>query len=463
MKAPWRYWQLVRLTMQGKRQVDEVFACRDCLDGQFPEADAADAVVQRRLMALMVEPLPSAEGCLRCYISHEIDRACKDLFVRFGKAAGIPYLEELLTLVLLDSDPLRQRPTTPSLADDPTPAGKVLRTFDPDKAQLNTWTKRVVISDRALSHYLQDHGVYLDSDWSLLNGLSAKKLRRLLSEEARVDEAVLQRAEAILQSYQEVYRRDRVASRSENRLASRAETANRSRCEPPTPKQLERMVAYLQQQGISDLTAEVLLAQLEQWARLMRRSRHPSTVSIDTPETQQLIDTVESDAPTPEEQEAAANQQAFLQSYRDALLKAMDGAIAQTLSHRVATLSQRKPAKDGAFLEGLHRFFCRGESMGAIAPHIGLTAQYQVTRLLNIKALRADIRREMQHTLRQRIGELAQQYVEASDLDDALDAALDAELERLFSEAEAESFNAYSDQQSLLSQRLCDYLAHRSD
>lgn len=459
MKAPWRYWQLVRLTMQGRRQVDEVAACRLCLETQFAEIEGErsppDSSVQRHLLALMAEPSRPAEGCLRCYISQAIDRTCKDLFIRFGTTAGISQVEELLMLVLLDSDPLRQRPTTPALADDPTPAGKVLRTFDPDKAQLNTWTKRVVISDRSLNAYLQEHGVYLDSDWSLLNGLSAKKLRRLLSDASDVGEEVLQRAAVMLQSYQRVYRSDRVASR--------AESPNRSRCEPPTAAQLERMVAYLQKQGIKDISADALLAQLEQWAQLTRRSRRPPTVSIDTPETQQLIDTVESDTPSLEEQEAAANQQAFLQQYREALLKAMDAAIAQVLSQRVTQLSQRKPAKDGAFLEGLHRFFCQGESMGAIAPHIGLSAQYQVTRLLNIKALRADIRREMQHTLRQRIGAIAQQYIEATELDDTLDAALDAELERLFSEAEAESFNAYSDSQSLLSQRLCAYLAHRSD
>ena len=160
MKTPWRYWQLVRLSMQGHRQVDDLPICRDRLTAQFPTLDdVKDIAVQRWLFEQMhqtSETAQSAEGCLRCFISHAIDLTCQDLYSRFRSQLGFAQREEMLALVLLDVDPLRRRPITPSLADDPTPAGKILRSFDPDKAQLSTWTKRLILSDRTLNGYLQD-------------------------------------------------------------------------------------------------------------------------------------------------------------------------------------------------------------------------------------------------------------------------------------------------------------------
>ncbi|MGB3517846.1 MAG: hypothetical protein WBA43_15430 [Elainellaceae cyanobacterium] len=80
MKAPERYWQLLRLTMQGQRRVEELPPCRHCLEtqclGREANAVPSDAVVQRQLQTLMqtAEEMVSvlAEGCLRCYISYEI-------------------------------------------------------------------------------------------------------------------------------------------------------------------------------------------------------------------------------------------------------------------------------------------------------------------------------------------------------------------------------------------------------
>ena len=539
MKNPWRYWRFVRLTMKGTRQVEEVPLCRACLDEHFPGYDETappDAVVQRQLLTWAQAALPSteflagssvgsskasrptfsdpslqpspneslqpssstsfqspepsvslarlAEGCLRCVISQEIDRTCKDLLARFGRNAGLSRLEDLLLFVLTDADPLRQRPNTPLLHQDPTLAGKVLRTFNPDKAQLNTWTKRLVLSDRGLNLFFQEHGVYFDSDWSLLNSLTASRLCQLLTATYAPTPEQLHQAVAILQSYQAVYRRDRLASRTENRLASRTEnrfadrskaaglptsstSSNRTRCEPPTPDQLVRMVEHLRTNGVLAVDADSILAQLDQWAELIRQARRPATVSLDVPGNETLVDRDLSDPSLSlEDQEWEVHQRAFLQKYRDALRMALDGAIAQTLSHRAARLAKRTPSQAAAFLEGLHRFHCGGESMGAIAPHIGLSEQYQVTRLLSIKQLRADIRRQTLLTLKECIGDLAQEYVEANRLqrlDANLEAILDGQLDPIFAAAEAESFTAQPSSRSLLTQRLCDYLTHPTD
>jgi hypothetical protein len=460
MKAPQRYWQLVRLTLQGQRRIDDLPPCRDCIHSHYPDLSdpPSDLTVQRHLLDLMRQEADlwagPAEGCLRCYISYEIDRTCREIWHRF-QSAGLPKLEDMLALVLMDTDPLRQRPTTPPLAMDQTPTGQILRSFNPDKAQLNTWTKRLVISDRYLADYLQSYGIYFDSDWHLLNTLTESRLRQLLTQQG-TPAAALQRAIAILHSYQAVYRRDR--------LVERAQHPQRRRCEPPTADQLGRMVAQLQAPGPdgvigwADATAAEMLTELTDLAQMVRRSRRPPLVSLDSLGQQDWNHSTDD--------EIEADMDAFLQHYRQVLIDCLDTAIAQTLDHRIAVLNQRPISPRAAeFLDGLHRSVCGRESMGAIAPTLGLTAQYQVTRLLNLKALRADIRRILQQHLRQRIGQLAQDYVEVETWDNALSATLDraveTELDRIIGAAERESFHTHDTPRSLLSQRLCHHLTQR--
>ncbi|MGK7887860.1 MAG: hypothetical protein AB4042_00900 [Leptolyngbyaceae cyanobacterium] len=466
MKTPWRYWRWVRLTLDGQRQVQELQSCHDWLQTQGLESDAgvvSDRSIQQRLMAILPSAPQPAEGCLRCFISHAIDRTCQDLFTRFGRKAGLANVEELLVFVLTDVDPLRQRPTTPTLEQDPSCAGKVLRCFKAEKAQLTTWTKRMVMSDRPLNQYLQEHGVYLDSDWSLLNSLSESKLRRLLTESLKASEADLDRAVTLLEGYRSVYRRDRLLARAQKGDGGNG-AVNRSRCEAPTSDQLVRIVEFLQDKGIDDLDPEAVLAELEAWAQMIRQKRCPPTVSLEEPRLQRAIATVASDeADQRADQEDEAQQQQFLQDYRKVLLDTLDEAIAQVLEQRIAHLAQSNPPKDKAFADGLYRFICKGESMGAIAPQVGLKHQYQVTRLLNIKALRADIRRQVQLALVQRIQDLAHQYAEADRLDQLLEQVLDRELERLVAESEAESFTAHASNRCLLNQRLYSILIHWSD
>ncbi|MGB3493183.1 MAG: hypothetical protein WBA57_10670 [Elainellaceae cyanobacterium] len=474
MKKPWRYWRWVRLTLDGRRQVQELLPCREWMQSQGLGSESeelleekGDRPIQIQLMqSLSSHPQP-AEGCLRCFISHAIDRTCRDLFDRFGRKAGMTKVEELLVFVLTDADPLRQRPTTPVLEDDPSLAGKVLRSFNPTKAQLNTWTKRLVISDRPLNQYLQEHGVYLDSDWSLLNALTPTKLRRLLLEQANISDAELERAIAILRSYHEIYRRDRLAIRFNTSAQLTTEddsdvSINRSRCEDPTLDQLKRMVEFLRSESIHEVEPDKVLEQLATWAQMIRQQRNPPTVSLDDPQGQQAIAQLSSDeAESLAEQEAEAQRQQFMQRYRKALLETLDEAIALVLDQRVADLSRRKPIKAAYFLDGLYRFICNGEPMGTIAPHVGLKRQYEVSRLLNLRALRADIRREVEIRLRQRIRDLAEDYVDVTQLDDLLEQLLDLQLKHLVADAEAESFTPHAPTRSLLHHRLSDILTHR--
>lgn len=72
--------------------------------------------------------------------------------------------------------------------------------------------------------------------------------------------------------------------------------------------------------------------------------------------------------------------------------------------------------------------------MGEIAPLIGLEAQYQVTRLLKLKAFRSDVRHHLLEQLRHSVLHLAKEYAHPDRLqrlDQEIDTLLDAEIEKV--------------------------------
>jgi hypothetical protein len=100
--------------------------------------------------------------------------------------------------------------------------------------------------------------------------------------------------------------------------------------------------------------------------------------------------------------------------------------------------------------------------MAEIAVSVGLDAQYQVTRLLKLKELRSDIRREILGSLRDRVIELARFYADASQLCE-LDQKLEVVLQELVAEemeqAETESIkNKGTPLRSRFAIKLCKYL-----
>lgn len=100
--------------------------------------------------------------------------------------------------------------------------------------------------------------------------------------------------------------------------------------------------------------------------------------------------------------------------------------------------------------------------MGEIAKKLGLKAQYQVTRLLNLKEFRADVRQQLLIQLRDRILEFAKNYTDTQslkNLDKKVEEALDEQINQIIQEAESESHNSQDNStKSLFSQRLCKQL-----
>jgi hypothetical protein len=430
MGAVWKYWQLVRINSAGGRKVEEIPAAKAFFHQQFPElagvVDVPDTQVQRHLLQLMrteamsenTIPQQMAQRCLRCFISHQIDRVCGELEVRFGEKGGFTRTE-LLSLVLDDVDVSnsKRNPQEPSSTYQSL-ATRILQTFDPEQSQLSTWAKHLVVS--RLNAFLLECGVYLASDWSILNGMTTGRLQRLLTEVYLLTPTEIERSHHLLESYHAIYRQDHIQQRKPGSC---------QRCSSPTPQQLNRMLEYLRAKGMHTYSQEQVMHQLQILADRIRQSRTPQLESLDAPESHPLADERQACEP-----HNADSHNEFLTRYRQEFRNCLEQTIEQVVSDRLAYHRKKKPPSDEQFLRALHLFYCQHQSMGEIAAQIGLHKQYQVSRLLELKPFRADVRQKMLVSLRDRCRELAADYInptQLENLEQRLDAVLEEEIDNM--------------------------------
>jgi hypothetical protein len=459
MKATSRYWRLVTLKASGGRHIDELADARTFFQQQFGSASQhlmlSDGAIQRQLWQIAQDETSSdrvlAEQCLRCFISHQIDATCRQLAAQFGNAHGFS-VNDLLVFVLDDGRPTRPDPnsTYVSLATE------VLQTFDPDRAGLSTWVTRRVKHHRDLNQFLLQHGVYLVSDWAILNDTKPQQLHRILADFHGLTTSEIQPATQLLQAYHRVYRRDRL----EQRLAG-----HRGQCMTPTIDQLQRMADAVYHASKSSLSCETIMGNLQTLATYLRQYRiHVRSGNLPTESMDQLESPMPALAMPPQDDEADL-QHEFLAKYRQQLLIELDHALDQVLSDRLALPNRKRNITTHDFLEALHSFHCLGKSMSDIASMLGLKAQYQVTRLLKLKDFRADVRQRLLLNLRDRTRELAQSFadpVRLSVLDYQLDELLGEQVDRLMHQAEAEASVAqHQPMTSLFARRLCHHLKVR--
>lgn len=443
----------------GKRRIEEVAIAKTFFQQHFSQspAELPNVVIQRRLMTFLAESRDRnpAEYCLRCYISHQIEQVCLQLESQFGADHG--FTRNDLFAFVLDDDgdwiTSRKRPTQyRSLATE------ILETFDPDRAGLSTWVTRLVRHHKELNAFLLQQGVYLVSDWAILNDTSPKQLERIFTEFHAQTPVEIQQALHLLQSYHHIYRRDRLQQR---------QRGVKGQCPPPTPIQLEQMAAYLHPLVYPALTPEAILSRLQAIATQLRHYRvHIRggalvSQSIDRPDTQ--IPALAMQTHDPDETEM--EQQTFLMGYREQLLVGLDQVTAQVVGDRLALLQRKRSQAAQQFLKALHLFHCQGQSMTEIAAQVGLQAQFQVTRLMKLKQLRSDIRQRLLKQLKDYTLGLARTYTDTQlqTLDHAIEAALDEQLTQLMQQAEAEASVAKKRPlTSLFARRLCHHLDTRS-
>jgi hypothetical protein len=438
-----------------------VIAAKDFLYKRFPTlADDSDVALQRQLWNFTREQQANnsmAEICLRCYISHQIYQACVDIGAKFGKQHGFNY-EDLLLIVLGDEVLQSSQYQQIKTSSYKSLATTILKTYNPDKGSLNTWVSRYVKQHPEVRKFLLQHGVYLVSDWALLNDTSLKELQRILTSMYNLATLEIKHACELLVSYHAVYRADRLQLLTGLTLP----------CQPPSGEQLSRIADDLQTRTGKKLSNEAVLKQLQLIAAKLReygivaRGGAIKTLSYHQEEVQPIV----------EHQQAVSNNEdqeenEFIKLYQQQLIESLDEAFSKVVENYIASLQRRRPSQVEPFIKGLQLFHCRGESMSQIAPQINLAKQYEVTRLLKLNDLRADVRQRLLLILASKVIEIAKLFTDVKqleNLDKKIEEALSEQIDKIITQAESEARNPVRNQplKSLFAHRLCLYLDKRN-
>ena len=412
--------------------MQELPEVRSFLSELFPGlVEMANLPIQQRLMAIArpsgISRNTQAELSLRCFISKQIEMTCVQLEMQFGELHGVRR-SELLPLVLDDDG--RVWSEIPTETGYRSVARQILDTFDPERASLATWTIRLVKHHRELNAFLLECGVYLLSDWAILNDTLPTKLRRVLSGTQPLTEPEIQKALSVLDAYHEVYRRDRLTAR---------QAGAKGQCPEPTEEQLQEMGQRLGIEPSSRVLRELrTIADRLRSYRIAVRTGKIKTLSIhgNGDEDSREMDLA---APNLEESESDRAADEFVRQYRHAFSEALENAIHSAIIDRVQAL---KAPKNQNYLVAMKLFHQDGLSMTAIAAHIGLTAQFQVTRLLKLKELRESVRHKMIALLKHYVKQQASEFVtleQLESLDSKIELALLEQVDGMMAEDAAQA------------------------
>ncbi|MGL5082895.1 MAG: hypothetical protein ACRC8A_15530 [Microcoleaceae cyanobacterium] len=461
-----RYWNLVKLESSGQCKVAEIALAKAFFTSKFPqfkpESEVPDTRIQQDLLCWRQTPAAIhspefdpvyADLCLLCFISQEIEQVCTHLEGKYGKDHH--FNRHDLYPFVLDEQGEIHRP-------NPSPyqsfAREILQSFNPEQSSLGTWVNRRVKSHIELNAFLLEQGVYLVSNWAILNDTRPQQLPRLLATLHQLTPSEIADNIGLLSSYHTIYRTQRLQQR---------QSGSHRRCQPPTKAQYEQIAQLVAPQRGREVSVQMVAKELQVLATRLRdyrvyaRGGQTATQSLEKL-VQDRGEVILGSSFEPIEDEAVASETVeFLQRYRQELLYCLDAAIAEVTQSRKTQL-QKRGSKSEQFLKALRLFHCRGHSMGEIAQELGLKAQYQVSRLLNLKAFRADIRQQLLLKLRDRILEVAKNYVDAKRLvalDQEIEAALDEEVAKVMQTEESNSHIANNRPlNSVFAKQLCSQI-----
>jgi hypothetical protein len=503
MSAASRYWTLIGINSAGKRTTEEFTSAKTFFLESFPEftaqSEVPDALVQRQLLHWIEEANQSADPianafpgansaaksksqgdetatknqdshllaqiCLRCFISSEIERVCRKLETQFGTEHGFT-CSELLRFVLDDGSLRQRRPVvTPVTSSYQSLLDEILNSFDPEQSSLATWTTRRVKHHKELNAFLLEHGVYLVSDWAILNDTNPKQLQRIFAEFHQLTSGEIQQAVRLLESYHAVYRAQRLKQR---------QAGIRGQCVAPSLEQLNKIAQYLSSQTAQVYRPETLMKKLQDMASRLRQYRiYVRGGSLPTQSLDAASSTGSNSTTTErisfldfaDNRNTTDAQSEFLDFYRQQFIICLDQAIAKVTDDYASKIKRTDPPKAEKFLTALQLFHCQGRSMTEIAPLVNLQAQFHVSRLLKLKSLRGDIQQQLLVQLRDRIFEYAQAYTSAERLqafNQQIEQALEEQITNFIQEAATEASTATIAKNkitsSLFAQRLCRYL-----
>ncbi len=466
MSSASRYWIQVKIDAAGNCRFLEILPAKAFFRESFPEfltqSEVPDTVIQRQLVSWMriakesqnPNQINLSERCLQCFISNQIEQACHRLAAQFGLKNGFTK-SDLLPLVL-DDDSGRQPQSRTNLNSSYQSLQRdILASFDPNQSSLATWTSRRVKHHRELNAFLLEHGVYLVSDWAILNDTNPKQLQRIFSQFRPVTESEIKQASKLLESYHSVYRAQRLKQRQKG---------IQGQCLPPTTEQINQIAQRLLTETTSRLAPEDIMAQLQEIASHLREYRihvrggSLPTESINAPNSDAIATSSLAAIDFIDNREEPDEQTEFLLSYRQQFIECLDAVLKQVTTERVAYLKCRNPEKAQKFLIALELFHCQECSMTEIAPMVNLPGQSNVSRLLQLKSFRADVRQRLLILLRARVFAQAQAYINPERLQQ-IEEAIDEQITTVIQEGKKEASTATvtktQSQKSLFSERLC--------
>ncbi len=460
-----RYWTLVRIDAGGNRKIQEIPAAKSfyaqVFDRLAQDDDVPDGDIQRQLLDLYRhssgETALLAERCLLCFLSWILELGCLQLERNYGFDHNFTR-SDLFPYVLDDDGKLS--PTTGYKYF----SRQILESFDSQQSSLTTWAIMKVKQHPELNKFLWESGVYLISEWAILNDTQPQQLERILKEFHFSGESAIQEAQYLLQSYHAVYRFQRLQQRRKG---------GRSKCIAPSTQQLQEIA-----QDIKNNTGQIfeihivsqklqkLATQLREYRIHVRGGSFPAK-SLDAVEGDNYNALIEQIPATETNNILEENDESaeFLRFYRHLFLISLQQALAKVTESRIRQLSRKKGDKAQMFLTALELSQCQKLAMKEIAEFLGLRAQDSVTKLLKLKDLRTDVLQEMLVILRDSVKEKAKEYADIQalkNLDEQLTIVLLGEITRMIENSESQSRTMKDHLKAdMFAERLCEYLQTR--
>ena len=441
-----RYWILFTVDSLSRCRNDVITSAQDFFNEQFPEVinqkEIPDRNIQRQLMQWYQSNDPRsemAEKCLRCFISNVLKESCTTLERKFAEKHYL-YSAEILPLVLDAAHHKSSNTNNKSRKESLTT--QILSTFNPQKSNLSTWVITIFKSYSAVKNTLKEHGIVQLTDWTILRYTTHTRLKRALSN-LQLTPTEITQAVKLLDSFHQVYC-TQLTSYRRPKPDSKFTTAKYPQ---PTQEQLNQIAAIVY--GNKIVTCEKILEELQKLAT-------------------QLRETWMQPKPKGNQNDDNHNKVPKLPDY---CIEPFDNCLHQSVQQVIqnhCNYIERKGTQKGRqqaekYLEALRLFHCDGVALQKIASQLGFTDQPHLSRLLRLKILREDIRRNLLLNLKKYVTELSgysQSPEKLLELDTQNQNIFGEEVDELIQEAEKEAKNGYRlMMNSKLAQSICKFIA----
>ncbi|NES20944.1 MAG: hypothetical protein F6K41_18930 [Symploca sp. SIO3E6] len=493
-----RYWTMFQLNLsRSKWEKSEIAAARQFLFSSktTPLGKADEQEIQHQLWTWCHANEPTTRSYaalnLRCYISHAAKQTVDRLVNKIPTSDQDILTQDLYSCVLNDQGKLLQF----ILEDDkqrlkfavdekqrllvindqgmqavnPPFSFKVLATFEPHRSRrlsLWNWTSRLVNQEPEVNLILREHGFHRESLWRFLSKIQPVELRSLEQQFSTFSAQTIEyhlRLLTILRQVHQQYRRQRLKSKAQEQ-----QKHNNNHL-------WEMMLVKVQQQAIPISSTQALKDELGQIRTFIDQHRRRIYQSPNWDWERTLMEVIHGNHFNDLEELEKRRieefyyhiEQEFQPYYRQMRLQLLDCSLETTILQRLTYLrnsSSRKLVEQSTqYLPALWHFYVSGLSMREIATHIGKQHGYEVSRLLNLKALLEDSQRQMLLLLHhlfaawvkeQAAAEHRQMWEEQPGIAiQLLDESI-ADIRDMFAQAQAEKHNWHHETNSLVAQRI---------